>query len=89
MSGLPIGVLSAVGIAWVSGATSQTILSLTPKSVTAGIAVSICAMRPQLEQRLSLVDFGHFRSRRKAIEGWRENGAGVSGAAGRLVELGE
>ena len=48
-----------------------------------------CTMRPQLEQRLSLVDFGHFRSRRKAIEGWRENGAGFSGAAGRLVELGE
>ena len=47
------------------------------------------AMRPRLEQRLSLVDFGHFRSRRKAIEGWPENGAGFSGAAGRLVELGE
>jgi hypothetical protein len=39
-------------------------------------------MRPQLEQRLSIVDFRHFRSRRKAIEGWRENGAGFS-AAGR------
>jgi predicted murein hydrolase (TIGR00659 family) len=39
--GLPVGVLSAVGIAWVLGATSQTILSLAPKSVTAGIAVGI------------------------------------------------
>ena len=42
----------------------------------------LCAMLQQLEQRLSLIDFGHFRSWRKAIEGWRENGAGFSGAAG-------
>jgi hypothetical protein len=46
-------------------------------------------MRPPLEQRLGLVDFGHFGGRRKALEGWRENGAGFGGAAGRLVELGE
>jgi hypothetical protein len=39
-------------------------------------------MRQQLEQRLSLIDFGHFRRWRKAIEGRRENGAGFSGAAG-------
>ncbi|WP_456705392.1 MULTISPECIES: LrgB family protein [unclassified Bradyrhizobium] len=39
--GLPVGVLSAVGIAWMFGADSQTILSLAPKSVTAGIAVGI------------------------------------------------
>jgi putative effector of murein hydrolase len=39
--GLPVGVLSAVGIAWGLGATTQTILSLAPKSVTAGIAVGI------------------------------------------------
>jgi predicted murein hydrolase (TIGR00659 family) len=39
--GMPVGVLSAIGIAWVLGATSQTILSLAPKSVTAGIAVGI------------------------------------------------
>jgi predicted murein hydrolase (TIGR00659 family) len=39
--GLPVGVLSAVGIAWGLGATAQTILSLAPKSVTAGIAVGI------------------------------------------------
>ena len=39
--GLPTGVLSAVGIAWVLGASPQTILSLAPKSVTAGIAVGI------------------------------------------------
>lgn len=39
--GSPIGVLSAVGIAWLMGASSQTILSLAPKSVTAGIAVGI------------------------------------------------
>lgn len=40
-AGLPLGILSAVAIAWALGATSQTILSLAPKSVTAGIAVGI------------------------------------------------
>jgi putative effector of murein hydrolase len=39
--GLPTGILSAIGIAWALGATPQTILSLAPKSVTAGIAVGI------------------------------------------------
>jgi predicted murein hydrolase (TIGR00659 family) len=39
--GLPVGVLSALSIAWVLGASSQTILSLAPKSVTAGIAIGI------------------------------------------------
>jgi predicted murein hydrolase (TIGR00659 family) len=39
--GLPTGILSAVGIAWALGASPQTILSLAPKSVTAGIAVGI------------------------------------------------
>jgi predicted murein hydrolase (TIGR00659 family) len=39
--GMPVGVLSAIGIAWMLGASSQTILSLAPKSVTAGIAVGI------------------------------------------------
>ncbi len=41
MTGLPVGVLSAVGIAWALGASPQTILSLAPKSVTAGIAVGV------------------------------------------------
>ncbi len=39
--GLPVGVLSAVGIAWALGASAQTILSLAPKSVTTGIAIGI------------------------------------------------
>ena len=39
--GLPTGILSAVGIAWALGADTRTILSLAPKSVTAGIAVGI------------------------------------------------
>jgi predicted murein hydrolase (TIGR00659 family) len=39
--GLPVGIVSAVGIAWLLGATPQTILSLAPKSVTAGIAVGV------------------------------------------------
>jgi len=40
-AGLPVGILSAVGIAWALGASSQTLLSLAPKSVTAGIAIGI------------------------------------------------
>ena len=40
-AGLPTGILSAVGIAWALGASPQTVLSLAPKSVTAGIAVGI------------------------------------------------
>ena len=39
--GLPVGIASAVGIAWMLGADSQTILSLAPKSVTTGIAVVV------------------------------------------------
>jgi predicted murein hydrolase (TIGR00659 family) len=39
--GLPTGILSAVGIAWALGASSQTVLSIAPKSVTTGIAIGI------------------------------------------------
>lgn len=39
--GLPVGILSAIGLARLLGASSQTVLSLAPKSVTAGIAVGI------------------------------------------------
>ena len=41
------------------------------------------------EQRLRLGDLGHFRRRRKALEGRRKNGVGFDGTTGRLVELGE
>jgi hypothetical protein len=41
------------------------------------------------KQPLSLGDLGHFRRRRKALERGSEDGVGVSGAAGRLAELGE
>ena len=39
--GLPAGVVSAVGIAWLLGAGPQTLLSLAAKSVTAGIAIGL------------------------------------------------
>jgi putative effector of murein hydrolase len=39
--GLPTGVLSAMGIAWLLHADGVTILSLAPKSTTAGIAIGI------------------------------------------------
>ena len=39
--GLPTGILSAIGIAWILHADRVTILSLEPKSTTAGIAIGI------------------------------------------------
>lgn len=39
--GLPTGVLSAIGIAWLFHADRVTLLSLAPKSTTAGIAIGI------------------------------------------------
>jgi predicted murein hydrolase (TIGR00659 family) len=39
--GLPTGILSAIGIAWLLHADRVTILSLAPKSTTAGIAIGI------------------------------------------------
>lgn len=39
--GLPAGVATAVGIAWLLGASTETLLSLAPKSVTTGIALGI------------------------------------------------
>ena len=39
--GMPAGALSAVGFAWLFGADRQTLLSLAPKSATAGIAIGI------------------------------------------------
>ena len=39
--GLPTGVGTAVGIAWLLGADWRTLLSLAPKSTTAGIAIGI------------------------------------------------
>ena len=40
-AGLPTGVASAVSIAWLLGADRPTLLSLVPKSTTAGIAIGI------------------------------------------------
>ena len=40
-------------------------------------------------QRLRLSDLGHFGRRRKAFERGREDGVGVGGAGGRLVEFGQ
>ena len=48
---------------------------------------SVC--RECREQRLRLGDLRHFRSRRKAFERRREDGVGVGGAAGRLIEFGQ
>src|SRR5271166_5670409 len=39
--GLPTGIVSAVGVAWLVGAHLETLLSLAPKSVTTGIAIGV------------------------------------------------
>ena len=54
-----------------------------------GLRFDLVGFRQRRQQRLSLGDLRHFRRRRKAFERGREDGVGVGGAAGRLVELGE
>jgi len=39
--GLPVGIITAVGIAWALGATSETILTLAPKGATSGISIGV------------------------------------------------
>lgn len=39
--GLPVGALSGVGFAWLCGGTREVLLSLAPKSATAGIAIGV------------------------------------------------
>ena len=39
--GLPSGIMTAIGIAYLCGATAKTTASLAPKSVTTGIAIGI------------------------------------------------
>ena len=51
--------------------------------------LDLVGLRQRRQQRLRLGDLRHFRRRRKAFERGREDGVGVGGAGGRLVELGE
>lgn len=39
--GLPVGIASGIGFAWLLGAHPETLLSLAPKSVTTGIAIGV------------------------------------------------
>ena len=54
-----------------------------------GVHFDLVGRRERSQQRLRLGDLWHFRRRRKAFERGRENGVGVGGAAGRLIELGQ
>ena len=47
----------------------------------------LVGLRQRREQRLRLGDLRHFRRRRKAFERGREDGVGVGGAGGRLIEF--
>ena len=49
--------------------------------------LDLVRLRQPRQQRLSLGDLRHLRRRRKAFERGREDGVGVGGTAGRLVEL--
>ena len=51
--------------------------------------LDLLRLRQRRQQRLRLGDLRHFGRRREAFERRREDGVGVGGAAGRLVELGE
>ncbi|HME23451.1 MAG TPA: LrgB family protein [Acetobacteraceae bacterium] len=39
--GLPAGIVTAVGLAWLLGGHAETLLSLAPKSLTTGIAIGV------------------------------------------------
>ena len=54
-----------------------------------GILLDFMNFAERHQQRLRLGDLRHFRRRRKAFERRREDGVGVDGAGGRLVQLGE
>ena len=53
----------------------------------AASALTSSVSRQRRQQRLRLGDLRHFGRRRKAFERRREDGVGVGGAAGRLIEL--
>ena len=64
-------------------------LQMQPALALRVCGLDLVRLRQRREQRLRLGDLRHFRRRRKAFERGREDGVGVGGAAGRLVELGE
>jgi hypothetical protein len=51
--------------------------------------LNLVGLRNCREQCSSLGDLRHLRRWRKAFERRRENGVGIRGAGGRLIELGE
>ena len=64
-------------------------LQMQPPLALRFCGLDLVRLRQRREQRLRLGDLGHFRRRRKAFERGREDGVGIGGAGGRLVELGE
>ena len=54
-----------------------------------GLGLDLLGLGEGREQRPRLGDLRHFRCRRKAFKRGREDGVGVAGAGGRLIELRE
>ena len=63
----------------------QSLVLLTSRR----IRLDLVRLHQRRQQRLRLGDFRHFWRRREAFERWREDGMGLNGAGGRLVEPGE
>ena len=97
--GLPTGVGTAVGIAWLLGADWRTLLSLAPKSTTAGISEKIGAI-PALTAVLVIMTgivgavCGPYAMRRLGINDPRAVGLGMGISAhgigtARALQIGE
>ena len=74
---------------WPTSSPGRMPLEMETQRPPPSCGFDLLGLRQRREQRLRLGDLRHFRRRRKAFERGREDGVGVRGAAGRLVELGE
>ena len=67
----------------------ETCLQCQPPLTRRSSVFHFVSFSKRSELSLRLFDLGKFRRRRKAFERGREDGVGVGGAAGRLIEIGK
>ena len=90
VTGSTVAALSAIGVAWLMGATQETVLSLAPKSVTAPIAMGIAEATggvPSLTAVLVILTgilgavFGTWTLNALRIKDWRARGLAMGTAS--------
>lgn len=90
VTGSSVAALSAIGVAWLMGATHETVLSLAPKSVTAPIAMGIAEATggvPSLTAVLVILTgilgavFGTWTLNALRIKDWRARGLAMGTAS--------